>query len=604
MSLPSRHVSRNLIDVIDIVSTGDGMSTFKPTDEQQAIIDAYLTGRDLVIEAGAGTGKTATLRLLAQAAPTKTGALFAYNKSIATDAANSFPSNFRCRTSHGWAFGITGKHYKQRLDGAYANADQAARILGINDAIKVSDITLSPAQLARMVHSTLKKFSYADSPTVRRTHVPWLSGADLAGQKELAAYLAPIAQRAWDTDIQDRRGRLRFEHDFYLKMAILMNAPIPFDALCLDEAQDANGALAGLIKRQRCQKILVGDRAQAINEWRGAIDAMANFDGHRLYLSQSFRFGGAVATEANKWLRFIDTPLRLRGFDQIPSRLVDGMTDPDAILCRTNAGAMSQVILAVEEGRKVALVGGGKDIKATADAAAKLMAGQRTDHRELREFTSWAQVQEHAGREEGDSDLKKLVQLVDRYGPGKLTQVCDSLVGERYAQVVISTVHKAKGREWANVAIGPDFTTPKADADGRITVAPEDAKLAYVAVTRARQTLDRAGLAWIDDLAATTPAPAPAAAPPAPAEREVIAIPAPAPVTGRLRPCGNPACPGDHISPEVVGDCSRPGWYDLTADGQRLSGDCRRCNHSIRACTCKVMPDRGYGDKPLTTIAA
>ena len=35
-----------------------------PTEEQQAIIDAYRTGRNLVIEAGAGTGKTTTLKML------------------------------------------------------------------------------------------------------------------------------------------------------------------------------------------------------------------------------------------------------------------------------------------------------------------------------------------------------------------------------------------------------------------------------------------------------------------------------------------------------------------------------------------------------------
>lgn len=39
--------------------------SFTPTAEQEQALTAFATGRSLVIEAGAGTGKTATLRLLA-----------------------------------------------------------------------------------------------------------------------------------------------------------------------------------------------------------------------------------------------------------------------------------------------------------------------------------------------------------------------------------------------------------------------------------------------------------------------------------------------------------------------------------------------------------
>ena len=54
-----------------------------PTEEQQAIIDAYRTGRNLVIEAGAGTGKTTTLKMLGTDKPGRKGIYIAYNKAIA-----------------------------------------------------------------------------------------------------------------------------------------------------------------------------------------------------------------------------------------------------------------------------------------------------------------------------------------------------------------------------------------------------------------------------------------------------------------------------------------------------------------------------------------
>jgi hypothetical protein len=52
----------------------EGQSTCEdPAGEQQAIIDAHRTGGDLVIEAGAGTGKTTTLKMLGTAAPVRAG---------------------------------------------------------------------------------------------------------------------------------------------------------------------------------------------------------------------------------------------------------------------------------------------------------------------------------------------------------------------------------------------------------------------------------------------------------------------------------------------------------------------------------------------------
>jgi superfamily I DNA/RNA helicase len=79
-------------------------------------------------------------------------------------------------------------------------------------------------------------------------------------------------------------------------------------------------------------------------------------------------------------------------------------------------------------------------------------------------------------------------------------------VPERSAEVIVSTAHKAKGREWARVRIADGFT-PLKDSDqqddsGRPVPGPIEnggARLAYVAVTRTRQRLDMSGLSWIDD---------------------------------------------------------------------------------------------------------
>jgi hypothetical protein len=176
--------------------------------------------------------------------------------------------------------------------------------------------------------------------------------------------------------------------------------------------------VAAIVDRQaHAQRILVGDRCQAIYGWRGAIDAMSRFQAdHRLCLSQSFRFGPAIATEANQWLQLLDAPLHLRGFDKITST-VGPVARPDAVLCRTNAEAVRQLLVAADAGRKAALVGGGSEIRRLAEAAISLRAGADTDHPELFALRTWGEVQDYVEQDASGSDLKVFVQLIDTYGP-------------------------------------------------------------------------------------------------------------------------------------------------------------------------------------------
>ncbi|MEV7383960.1 hypothetical protein [Streptomyces lydicus] len=40
---------------------------------------------------------------------------------------------------------------------------------------------------------------------------------------------------------------------------------------------------------------------------------MSDFDGRQLHLTQPFRFGPALAEDANRWLSIVESPLRLQG---------------------------------------------------------------------------------------------------------------------------------------------------------------------------------------------------------------------------------------------------------------------------------------------------
>lgn len=172
------------------------------------------------------------------------------------------------------------------------------------------------------------------------------------------------------------------------------------------------------------------------------------------------------------------------------------MTDFNAILCRTNAGCVGAAMQQYAEGRKVALlISGGLDsLRSFADAADRLMNGQSVDHPELGAFKSWGEVVEYAKGDEG-ADLAPWVRLIEEHGSQAIRDVCNNSLSEKQAHladVQVVTAHRSKGLEWDRVLIAGDFKPPK---DGR-PIRPEDLRLMYVAVTRARLFLDCRSIAW------------------------------------------------------------------------------------------------------------
>lgn len=494
------------------------MTTHTPTDEQQAIIDAFLARKNLVVNAYAGTGKTTMLRMLAQANPRLRFVYVAYNAAAKKEAADSFPVNARCYTSHGLAYRPM-IHMSKRIGGPkYIRGIELAKLMKITAPARLTENrVLAPGQLAAVVKATIMRFCYSADERINRWHVP----RDLkrfTDEDEIAALQAlvpPIAQRVWDTDITTPDGKVPMEHDFYLKAYQLTHPQLPGDVITLDESQDSNPCVAAMIREQSqygTQLVMVGDQFQSIYSWRGARDAMADFatqpDVAVLSITQSFRFGPEIAREGNKWLQLLGAPLPLRGFEKIRSRVgqIPGEgAVPDAILCRTNAEALRRAIGAIGKDLRVAFPKGTGELIALVKGAADIKAGRPSEHPDLMAFATWAQVQDYVENEADGADLKQFVDLVDQYGTDELfmilNQIGSAAKGSRY-DVLISTAHGSKGLQWPLVEIADDFNEPKKDPEapaGQLPEIPREmAMLAYVAVTRAQNVLNPAGLAWVN----------------------------------------------------------------------------------------------------------
>lgn len=515
-----------------------------PTPEQQQVLEAFATGRHVAISAGAGAGKTTTLRMLAAARPNTRMLYIAFNRAVAAEAKASFPRNVECRTAHSLAFAAVGRPFADRLNTRnippWELADdwdvpsirvEAPRVDTDPDqpveAAPVPDgeaMLLSGAQQIAAARAAVRHFVGSVDPKLTVKHV-WDSdlptvpaGAD---RRELRKAVLALAERLW-ADASQPGGQLKVTPDHYLKLWGLSapNLTRQWSTILYDEAQDADPIVAQVVARQGklgAQIVAVGDSAQAIYGWRGSADVLHTLPGAvECALQQSFRFGAAIADFANGILDRLDTPLRLVGRPDLNSTVRTSIDNPDAVLCRTNAGAIGQVIAHQAAGRRVALVGGGKDIAFFAKEVEVLRTGGPVSHQELAAFSSWREVVTYAETEDGQ-DLRILVRLIAAHGTAPLLQAINQLVDEKAADITVSTAHKAKGREWVRVQLADDYRAPT-EKDPEAGLSDEELMLAYVSATRAKQALGLGGLAWLRTHAAVAqpvvaPTPTPDATP-------------------------------------------------------------------------------------------
>jgi len=465
------------------------------TDEMKAILD-HEPVSPLVVEAGAGTGKTTLLTQYARKWK-KRGLYISYNAAIAKEAQTRFPDNIDAMTAHGYAYRTQNvARYKSRLIGKIRKNHIREADLALENPFMSED------RMMKCIVAGIHNFTNSAGSTLTEQHCELEFAPKSTREKVM-----PIIAKAVLAFVKYEESSLPFTHDCYLKnLEMTGGMGSEYDYILVDEAQDLNPILLSLVQKSGRPVIMVGDRKQSIYAFRGSIDAMSEVDAPRLPLSQSWRFGAPVDAVANHILSYtMDPPdWKLKGKPGHITEIEEytGSAPRESlILARTNS-RIFEGLVSIKVPFHV--IGGFETIATQLLSALALSKGDRKEIRDpmVQSYYHWDNMVADA-EDDDDPEVRRLVKIVKEYG--------DSLIGiiQRLrklhsphrggAAIVLSTAHKAKGLEAEHVILLDDFPTPSElearKVEHKITQVEYDQEfhLLYVAVTRAMKTLKLSG---------------------------------------------------------------------------------------------------------------
>ncbi|MGV3657611.1 MAG: 3'-5' exonuclease [Chitinophagaceae bacterium] len=480
--------------------------------DQEAIIQSV---GNIRINAVAGSGKTTTLIHYAASRPAGSRLLYlAYNRSVRLEAQKKFAAhglhNVQVETAHSLAYrAMVPRHgYKVRAQ-AYKTHEIAA-LLGLASTGEKHGEYILANHINRFItffcNSSAQKVSELDYRSI------------VSGEKAQAFvhhFYAQIVHGARLLLAKMNRGEIEIIHDFYLKKYQLSNPVLPYDYILFDEGQDASPAMLHIFLAQQATKVIVGDAHQQIYAWRHAVNSLERVGFPSYALSTSFRFGTVVARLATAVLEWKKHLHEEATSPEVLGKGKASVSKTSATLGRTNLGLLVSAInyITAQPGVKHLYFEGNIHSYTYADDGASLYdvlnlhtnnpAGIRDPL--VRSMKDMDELEDYIEKTE-DVQLGMMVTVVKEYGSEihSLIKRLKSLhVGDaekEKAEMIFSTVHRAKGMEYDVVHLVADFITEarlqkwkeeegdKADELEKQRLN-EEINLLYVAVTRAKSAL-------------------------------------------------------------------------------------------------------------------
>jgi antirestriction protein ArdC/superfamily I DNA/RNA helicase/DNA polymerase III epsilon subunit-like protein len=374
----------------------NNISKFPPTEEQKKIVDAIMTGGDVIVQALAGTGKTSTLvlaakRILAEN-PAKKLLYIVFNKETAEEAQGRMPQNVDSRTMDNIVYSMLPDNHKERnklssvfkinerslIDYTdYVNLFEYYQYEPVTLSIRGTETTLGRNDLVQEIREAVDRFAISADDVLTEKHFT----KKTPFYDTVPPILVEYAKKMWK-DVSTEEGwdpsskkLSRIDYSHMLK-AWALTKPQFIDGLnsgststkqfkdrkndmfFFDEAQDMNPVIVKLLADQEgIQKVYVGDSNQAIYAFRGAVDELNNVkNAKELYLTQTFRFGAKIAGVGNRFLTLLNSKNKVVGKPgEDDGEIVENMEDPTAIIARSNGGVIDSVFDLLAKGKNPGL---------------------------------------------------------------------------------------------------------------------------------------------------------------------------------------------------------------------------------------------------------
>ena len=499
-----------------------------PTTQQAAFIDRLLhSTAHLALVARAGCGKTSTIKLgvkaLVGANPRAEILVCAYNKAIADEVSGDLKKmgfdwkQVQACTAHSLGFGLLKFAFKPAVDGN--------KVRKLIEARNEDAYLQYGSQIESLVrYAKQAGFGFFNDKAIGNASA-WYeladhfdvnglddtSDADAVIEAAQAVYRASLAQ----TDVVD--------FDDMVLFPLVKNLRVKFtkDFIFVDEYQDISPARAALIRKwlkpHTGRMFMVGDDRQAIYGFSGAdADALPNgirdMQAEVLPLSVTWRCPRAVVALAQGLVPDIESApgaaegevTHLRSGEEIDA-LLASMGPTDAILCRNTAPLITTAYRLIRAGKPVRVegrsIGEGLIQLArrwkvkTIDALLNRLSVYK--EREVQKAMAKGNEQKVAEVEDRVETIEEICRACVAQGKTTVQDVVDfidALFADGAENVtVLATYHRAKGREWPRVVLWEHSSRCPSKAARQDWQKAQEANLAYVAYTRAQQTLVFAG---------------------------------------------------------------------------------------------------------------
>jgi len=431
------------------------------TAQQEAIWDEMQNGNgDIMVDAGAGTGKTFTI---VEGANRMSGdmAFFAFNKSIATELGKRLPDNVYTATFHSMGNSAIRENLGYRKMDKWKSSNIIREVIGEN-YYALPLVKLISLMKGGLVEAT-------DRKSIKRLidvhHIQFNTDSD-----EVMALknLPMIMQKIKSSNVID--------FDDMIWLPIVLNLPLnKYDVVFVDEAQDFNQAQRMLILKcldENARCVIVGDPNQAIYGFRGADSSSMSLFEKDFHAVDGAKKGNVVTHAA---------------FEPVKG---------DMVLCRYNAPLVGAFYRLIGKGKSAYILGRDlgkglvqsvkkitKDMNMTTQMfAEKLDDEYERQRNKLMEQEKLAQLNTLEDRHEciclfvyRTNTVRELIAEIERVFPYK----------DGKGDIMLSTVHKAKGLEADNVYV---LATERMPHPRAINMR-EEMNICYVAITRAKKNL-------------------------------------------------------------------------------------------------------------------